>query len=62
VLLYKNFGQADISWYHFFLNFSWFTCGLGLILVTGSYLYFRNQKQPEQIKQITPETMIYHDK
>ncbi|TVQ66398.1 MAG: hypothetical protein EA360_06060 [Balneolaceae bacterium] len=62
VLLYKNFGQADISWYHFFLNFSWFTCGLGLILVTGSYLYFRNQKQPEEVKQITPETIENNEK
>lgn len=52
LLLYKNFGQADISWYHFFINFSWVTCIFGLILVTGSYFYFRNQKAPEQVQEI----------
>lgn len=46
VLFYKNFGQADISWYEFFLNFSLFTCYLGLILTLISFLYFYHKRQP----------------
>lgn len=46
VLLYKNFGRADISWFEFFINFSYFTCLSGLILTTCSFIYFSFKKLP----------------
>lgn len=55
VLLYKTFGQADISWYQFFLNFSWFTCFLGLILTFASYIYFYRKRQPMLVKKPTKQ-------
>lgn len=57
VLLYKNFGQADISWYHFFLNFSYFTCFLGLFLTTCSFIYFLRKKEPEQVVKPSLQTL-----
>lgn len=53
VLLYKNFSQADISWYHFFLNFSYFTCFLGLFLTACSFIYFLRKKEPENVNKAT---------
>lgn len=43
VLLYKNFGQADVSWYDFFVGFCYFTTLFGAILTIASIIYFRNQ-------------------
>lgn len=44
VLLYKNFGQSDISWYQFFVQFSYYMAGFGLILTLASLLFFSRQK------------------
>jgi hypothetical protein len=46
ILLYKNFGQPDLSWLTFFVNGSYLLCIFGLILISGSYVYFFYQKQP----------------
>ncbi len=46
VLLYKNFGQADVSWFDFFVNFSYFTCFTGIALTAFSFLYFTFKKLP----------------
>ena len=43
VLLYKNFGQADVSWYDFFVSFCYFTTLFGVILTIASIIYFKNQ-------------------
>lgn len=45
VLLYKDFGQADISWYHFFIQFSYLITIVGLILTVASFFYFKRQKK-----------------
>lgn len=55
VLLYKNFGQADISWYEFFVSFSYLTSGLGLLLTFLSFLYFFRKKEPATIQ--SPQTL-----
>jgi hypothetical protein len=48
ILLYKNFGQPDLSWLTFFVNGSYLLCIFGLILISGSYVYFFYQKQPKE--------------
>ena len=48
VLLYKNFGQSDISWYEFFVQFSYYMAGFGLILTLASLIYFSRQKTEPQ--------------
>lgn len=54
VLLYKNFGQADISWFEFFISFSYFTCFTGIALTAVSFLYFTFKKLPV-IKNVPPQ-------
>ncbi|MEO1021974.1 MAG: DUF5690 family protein [Bacteroidota bacterium] len=49
LLLYKNFGQADISWYTFFVQLCYITAGIGVTLTMVSMLYFRQQ----HAKQLT---------
>ena len=60
VLLYKNFGQADISWYQFFINFSYIIAFVGVGLTLISLYYFSSLKEPDPIKepskQIIPVT------
>lgn len=46
VLLYKNFGQNDISWYNFFVQFCYVMSVFGIILTIASLIYFSRQKQP----------------
>ena len=50
VLLYKNFGQSDISWYLFFVQFSYVMAVCGMILTLASLFYFSRQKQPSPEK------------
>jgi len=44
VLLFKNFGRAEISWFDFFTSFSYVTSILGLVLTFLSLLYFMNKR------------------
>ena len=48
VLLYKNFGQADISWYQFFVQFCYIMAILGMVLTLASLFYFSRQKHTTQ--------------
>lgn len=43
VLLYKNFGQADLSWLQFFIYASYGLAIFGLALATLSLFYFRSK-------------------
>ncbi|NBB76011.1 MAG: hypothetical protein GVY02_01410 [Bacteroidetes bacterium] len=56
VLLYKNLSQSEVSWFQFFLNFSYFVCFSGLILTFISYLYFRQKRMPVNITSTIPKT------
>lgn len=53
VLLYKNFGQTDISWYNFFVQFCYVMSVIGIVLTIASLIYFNKQKksvsQPSKI-------------
>lgn len=51
VLLYKNFGQADISWYQFFINFSYLITFIGVGLTLISLYYFSQTKEPKTNKE-----------
>lgn len=42
LLLFKNFFQTEISWYHFFIQFSYSSSVLGLILTLISLWFFKN--------------------
>jgi hypothetical protein len=59
VLLYKNFGQAEVSWFDFFVSFSYITAVLGILLTALSLLYFIRKKQPETLQ--SPETLAQKD-
>lgn len=45
LLLYKNFGQTDISWYDFFVKFAYFTTAIGAVLTLASIYYFHQQQK-----------------
>jgi hypothetical protein len=40
VMLYKNFGQPDLSWLDFFIRFSYILAGAGVLTVIASVFYF----------------------
>ncbi|RME26638.1 MAG: hypothetical protein D6798_06300 [Deltaproteobacteria bacterium] len=40
LLLYKNFGQSNLSWLDFFIGFSWVTFAVCTVCFVGSMLYF----------------------
>jgi Family of unknown function (DUF5690) len=46
LLLYKNFGQAKLSWLEFFLGFSYFTAVFCAALYLGSAAYFWWRTRP----------------
>lgn len=46
VLLYKNFGHSDISWYDFFVQFCYVMSVFGILLTIASLIYFSKQKKP----------------
>jgi Family of unknown function (DUF5690) len=47
LLLYKNFGQAKLSWLDFFIVFSHATAWVGVVLFAGSALYFLRRCAPQ---------------
>ncbi len=53
VLLYKNFGQSDISWYEFFVTFCYVTSVFGVVLTLSSIYYFKRQDRIDQSKALT---------
>ena len=40
LLLYKNFGQSELSWLDFFVGFSWATFAVCTVCFIGSMVYF----------------------
>ncbi|MFI2743301.1 DUF5690 family protein [Zhouia sp. PK063] len=48
VMFYRNFGQATISWLHFFIYGTYVICIIGLLSVSASLLYFKQQKNKIQ--------------
>lgn len=53
VLLYKNFGQAQLSWLEFFSYGAIILSGLGLLLMISSMLYFK-----QKIRKLNAETPL----
>ncbi|OJW75666.1 DUF5690 family protein [Spirosoma sp. 48-14] len=49
VLLYKNFGHATISYREFFIYGAYIMAALYIVLVIGSYLYFKGRFQAEAV-------------
>ncbi|NJB71336.1 MFS family permease [Saonia flava] len=48
VLLYKNFGQSNLSWLKFMINGCYFIAGLGLIISLISLGFFKSKYKKEQ--------------
>ena len=46
ILLFKNFGGAELSWLEFFRGFSWVTAAVGLLGFAFSALYFARVTAP----------------
>ncbi len=59
VLLYKNFGQPDVSWLHFFTTASYVVAVTGMMLVglSGVYFYWKYKKGHEG-KRIEPKSVF----
>ena len=53
VMLYKNFGQPDLSWLDFFIHFSYILSAVGIITVLVSVFYFA-RKFKERTAAVSP--------
>ncbi len=51
VLLYKNFGQGSISYLNFFVNGAYILAVIYILLVVGSYVYFRGRYRGATVTQ-----------
>ena len=47
VLLYKNFGQDELSWLQFFINGTYILAALGLLVCIASLFYFKSRYRVE---------------
>jgi MFS family permease len=61
LMLYRTFGQPDLSWLNFFISFSYITSAICAVCFTFSMFYFRGQtfgvtKEPAHL---TPEPALY---
>lgn len=54
VLLYKNFGHAQISYREFFIDGAYILSGLYGVLVIGSYVYFKRRYREASVVQPKP--------
>ncbi|WP_062052798.1 DUF5690 family protein [Aquimarina longa] len=58
-LLYKNFGQANLSWLDFFIYGAYGITILGIVIMLGSLLYF---KKAYRTRITTIETELHYEK
>lgn len=56
VLLYKNFGQGDLSWLKFFMNATYIVAVLGLVICVASLIYFKSKYEKVRMP---PEPQIH---
>ena len=56
VLLYKNFGQGDLSWLKFFMNVTYIVAALGIVICVVSLLYFKSKYKKVRMP---PEPQIH---
>jgi hypothetical protein len=52
VLLYKNFGQAGLSWLEFFVKGSYLVAGIGIITTTSSFIYLNKKHRKHKKNKI----------
>ena len=57
VLLYKNFGQPNLSWLKFFINSSYFISVTGIIISILSLIYFKKKYKKEN-NNIHPKIIL----
>jgi MFS family permease len=51
VILYKNFGQPNLSWLDFFMNGAYLIAGLGTVVTISSMIYLSNKQK--KIKKLS---------
>lgn len=54
LLLYKNFGQAELSWLEFFIGFSYATAALCVALFVAAALYLRARTRQKPVPAPAP--------
>lgn len=54
VMLYRNFGQPNLSWLDFFISFSYILSGVGIITVLASVFYFSGKFKKAIPQAATP--------
>ncbi len=59
-LLYKNFGQANLTWLDFFVYGAYFITLIGVLIILGSLFYFKKANNRTQQKII--ETELHYEK
>lgn len=52
VLLYKNFGQAGLSWLEFFVKGSYLVAGIGIITTISSFIYLNKKHKKHKKNKI----------
>jgi hypothetical protein len=60
VLLYKNFGQASLSWLEFFVKGSYLVAGIGIITTISSFIYLN--KKHKKLKTLANNYQLAFDK
>lgn len=63
VLLYKNFGQASLSWIDFFMYSAYLVAGIGVVVTISSILYLnrkykKNKNHNVNFKLVLDETTV----
>lgn len=53
ILLYKNFGAADLSWLDFFVKASYVLAIAGVILMVISYIYFNRKAEVDKVESLS---------
>lgn len=60
IMLYRAFGQADLSWLDFFINTSYFVSLITGSLIIASWIYFSHilSDQPADISVMAEPTLV----
>jgi MFS family permease len=58
VLLYKNFGQAGLSWLEFFVKGSYLVAGIGIITTISSFIYLNKKHKKNKTHNIDYQLVL----
>ncbi|MBX9806373.1 MAG: hypothetical protein K2X95_01095 [Flavobacteriaceae bacterium] len=58
VLLYKNFGQAGLSWLEFFVKGSYLVAGIGVVITINSFIYLNKKHKKNKAQTINYQLVL----